>query len=183
MRYHSAIHHRQSIRIKGYDYAQNGVYFITICTHNRHCFFAEINTPTILTRYGIVVRDAWNNTPILRPNILLDAFVIMPNHLHGIIVIGGMSHGGVSKGGVWQYAPTGFRSPSQTIGAIIRGFKSSTTKQINQMRGIPDLPVWQRNYYEHIIRNEEELNRIREYIITNPQHWINDIHFIRESES
>jgi len=122
----------------------------------------------------------------------------MPNHIHGIIAIfGGMSrggesqadvteegvsHGGVSHGGVSQYAPTGFRSPSQTIGAIIRGCKSSTTKQINQMRGTAYLQVWQRNYYEHIIRNEEELNRIREYIITNPQHRANDIHFMRESE-
>jgi putative transposase len=184
MKYNSVSHHRQSLRKKGYYYAQNGVYFITVCTHNRHCFLAEFNTPTLLTRYGIIVHDAWNNTPIIRPDVLLDAFVIMPNHIHGFIVIcGGMSHGEKSQAGVSQYAPTGFRSPSQTIGAIIRGFKSSTTKQINQMRGTPDLPVWQRNYYEHIIRNEEELNRIREYISTNPQHWINDIHFIRESES
>jgi putative transposase len=101
MKYNSVAHHRQSIRMKGYDYAQNGVYFITVCTHNRHCFFAEIKTPMVLTRYGIVVQNAWNNTPIIRPNILLDAFVIMPNHIHGIIVIcGDMSHGDVSKEGV-----------------------------------------------------------------------------------
>ncbi|NTW88447.1 MAG: transposase [Desulfobulbaceae bacterium] len=190
MRYNSVSHHRQSIRMKGYNYAQNGIYFITVCTHNRDCFFAEISTPRVLTRYGFVVRDAWNNTPIIRPNILLDAFVIMPNHIHGIIVIRRVvpcrneSHGEKSQKGVLRYAPTAsFRSPSQTIGAIIRGFKSSTTKQINQIRGTPNLPVWQRNYYEHIIRNEEEMNRIREYIITNPQHWINDIHFMKQSDS
>jgi hypothetical protein len=78
--------------------------------------------------------------------------------------------------------PPLFRSPSQTIGAIIRGFKSSTTKQINHIRGTPDVPIWQRNFYEHIIRNDEKLNRIREYIITNPKHWINDLLFTRGSE-
>ena len=120
---------------------------------------------------------------------MLDEFVIMPNHVHGIIIIrrgtrGGVLRTGVLRTGVLPYAPTPiFQSPSQTIGAIVRGFKSSTTKQINQIRGTPGLPVWQRNYHEHIIRNEEELHRIREYIITNAQNWVNDIHFMTESES
>ena len=196
MKFNPAIHHRKSIRIQGYDYAQDGAYFITICTHNRQCLFGDIKgvlqyAPTakmVLNPFGIVVRDAWQNTPVIRPGILLDEFVIMPNHVHGIIMI----CRGVSQYAPTQYAPTilppyppttPFRSPSQTIGAIVRGFKSSTTKQINQIRETAGLPVWQRNYHEHIIRNEEELHRIREYIITNPQHWVKDIHFMTESES
>ena len=172
MKFNPAIHHRKSIRIKGYNYAQDGAYFVTICTHNRHRLFGDITTEMVLNPFGIVVGDAWQNTSVIRPGILLDEFVIMPNHIHGIIII---------RRGVLQYAPTPiFQSPSQTIGAIIRGFKSSTTKQINQMRRKPGLPVWQRNYHEHIIRNEEELHRIREYIITNAQNWVNDIHFMTE---
>jgi len=93
----------------------------------------------------------------------------MPNHLHGIIMIN-------SGRGVLQYAPTEspFRSPSQTIGAIIRGFKSATTKKINKYTNTPGKPVWQRNYYDRIIRDEDELNRIREYIIFNPAKWEGD---------
>jgi len=197
MKFNPAIHHRKSIRIQGYDYAQDGAYFITICTHKRQCLFGDIKgilqyAPTaemVLNPFGIVVRDSWQNTPVIRPGILLDEFIIMPNHIHGIIMIcRGVLHGDPPRGGtrrgVLQYAPTPiFRSPSQTIGAIVRGFKSSTTKQINQIRETPGLPVWQRNYHEHIIRNEEELHRIREYIITNAQNWVNDIHFMTESES
>ena len=183
MKFNPAIHNRKSIRIQGYDYAQDGAYFVTICTYNRDCLFGEINPEMVLNPFGIIVRDAWQNTSVIRPGILLDEFVIMPNHIHGIIII---------RRGVSQYAPTmappypptpSFRSPSQTIGAIVRGFKSSTTKQINQIRGTPGLPVWQRNYHEHIIRNEEELHRIREYIITNAQNWVNDTQFMTESES
>ena len=202
MKFNPAIHHRKSIRIQGYDYAQDGAYFVTICTYNRQCLFGDIKgvlqyAPTaemVLNPFGIVVRDAWQNTPVIRPGILLDAFVIMPNHVHGIIIIRrgtrrgvlrtGVLRTGVLRTGVLPYAPTPiFQSPSQNIGAIVRGFKSSTTKQINQIRGTPGLPVWQRNYHEHIIRNEEELHRIREYIITNAQNWVNDTHFMTESES
>ncbi len=188
MKFNPAIHHRKSIRMQGYDYAQDGAYFVTICTHNRQCLFGDLKgvlqyTPTaemVLNPFGIIVRDAWQNTPVIRPGMLLDAFVIMPNHIHGISII----RRGVLRTGVLPYAPTPiFQSPSQTIGAIVRGFKSSTAKQINQMRETPGLPVWQRNYHEHVIRNEEELHRIREYIITNAQNWVNDIHFMTESES
>ncbi len=177
MKFNPAIHHRKSIRMPEYDYAQDGGYFVTICTHNRHCLFGIINHEMVLNPFGIVVRDSWQKTLVIRPYILLEAFVIMPNHIHGIIII----RGDGSRRGVLQYAPTSFQSPSQTVGAIVRGFKSSTTKEINQIRGTPGLPVWQRNYHEHIIRDENDLNRIREYIITNPYHWVKDIHFMTES--
>jgi len=88
----------------------------------------------------------------------------MPNHFHAILFI--------IRRGVLQYAPTNkFRSPSQTIGSIVRGFKSAVTKRTNKLRNSPSTPVWQRNYYEHVVRNENELNQIREYIQNNPLKW------------
>jgi REP element-mobilizing transposase RayT len=170
MKYDPEKHHRRSIRLKEYDYSQSGAYFITICVYNRECLFGEIvNGEVRLNEWGTIVEKELLKTPALRSNVLLDEYVVMPNHLHGIIVI--MDH----CRGVLQYAPTRrLRSPSQTIGAIVRGFKSATTKRINEMRAAPGMPVWQRNYYEHIIRNENELNEIREYIVGNPIKWAED---------
>ncbi len=164
-------HHRRSIRLKNYDYAQPGAYFVTVCTNRMTCLLGEIVDGAMkLNPIGEVVEEEWLKTPILRPNVGLDEYVVMPNHLHGIIMI--MDHGR----GVLQYAPTTsrFNSPSQTIGAIVRGFKSVVTKRINRMRDTPGQSVWQRNYYEHIIRSDKALNRIQEYIVYNPQRWHTD---------
>ncbi|MCG8607677.1 hypothetical protein MJD09_22170 [bacterium] len=96
----------------------------------------------ILNQFGEIVKYEWLQTSKIRPNVVIDDFIIMPNHLHGVVVI-------ADRRGVLQYAPTesGFKSPSQTIGAIIRGFESATTKQINNYRNAPGKPVWQRNYF------------------------------------
>ena len=164
------MHQRRSIRLKGFDYAQSGAYFVTICTKDRECIFGKIVDEEMrLNDKGAIVYAEWLRTTEIRINVITDEFIIMPNHLHGIIMIN-------NGRGVLQYAPTEspFRSPSQTIGAIIRGFKSATTKQINELRGTPGKPVWQRNYFERVIRDEDELNRIREYIIFNPAKWAVD---------
>ena len=164
----SKISKRKNLRLKGYDYSSPNVYFITICSFDRKNLFGHIfNGVMRLNENGNIVRNEWLRTTIARDNVKLDKFVIMPNHIHGIVIINGKS-----SRGVLQYAPTNrLRSPSQTIGAIIRGFKSTTTKQINILRKTPKKPIWQRNYYEHIIRNEKDLNEICEYIINNPQKW------------
>jgi REP element-mobilizing transposase RayT len=177
MKYASHKHHRRSIRLKGYDYSEEGGYFVTICTHNRECLFGEIVEGEMrLNEIGKIVKEEWLRTPIIRENVEFDEFVIMPNHLHCILFI-------VNKRrGVWQYTPTKestnistpFRSPSKTIGAIVRGFKSATTKRVNEIHKISGIPLWQRNYYEHIIRNEEDLNNIRTYIDENPTDWYYD---------
>ncbi|MEP9410249.1 MAG: transposase [Candidatus Brocadia sp.] len=175
MIYNPEIHHRHSIRLRDYDYSQSGAYFVTICSWNRKCLFGEIvNGNMLLNEFGQIVKNEWQHTGIIRLNVELDVFVIMPNHMHGILIIVDDNN---NRRGVLQYAPTiksSFKSPSKTIGAIIRGFKSSTTKQINQFRNTPGIPVWQRNYYEHIIRNDKELTRTREYIINNPLQWQSD---------
>ena len=170
MKYNPVFHHRQSIRLKGYDYSQEGAYLITICVHDRQCLFGDIIEGEMhLSRAGKIVADQWAQTASLRSNIHLDAFVIMPNHIHGIVVITESRNGGVC-----QYAPTmhpnepswakkeytysnQMQSPSRTIGALVRGFKSAVTKQVNILFGTPGNKLWQRNYWDRIIRNEKEL--------------------------
>lgn len=157
----------------------------------------------ILNEYGNIVTDEWERTSVLRPNVRVADFVIMPNHIHGILVIvdDSDSRTGVLENktdlrtgvlpyaptipnaptdtGVFQYAPTEFKSPSKTIGAIIRGFKSAAATRINRLRDTPRLPVWQRNYYEHIIRDERSYERIAEYIRLNPARWTEDSLYVR----
>ncbi|MCC7119008.1 MAG: hypothetical protein IT310_10825, partial [Anaerolineales bacterium] len=191
MTYDPKIHHRRSIRLKGYDYSQNGAYFITICVQDRkHLFGKIVNGEMRLNQFGVIARDEWVKTSEMRKNIEMDEFVIMPNHMHGIIVIDDGDGGdrGVDgrRRGVLQYAPAEpakFQSPSQTIGAIIRGYKGAVTKQINTLQinaGVYNMPerIWQKNYYEHVIRNEISLNKIREYILSNPLNWKEDDYYL-----
>jgi len=165
------IHNRKSIRLKEYDYSQGGWYYITICAKDKKCAFGKVvNGKMILNEIGKIVEGEWFKTKQIRPNVDLDYYIIMPNHIHGIIIINEKSN---YRRGELQFAPTNkkFKSPSQTIGAIIRGFKSSATKRINIQCKTPNQPVWQRNYYEHIIRNDRDLYNIRQYINNNPLKW------------
>ena len=181
MIYNSQKHHRRSIRIPGYDYAQEGWYFITICTYQREKLFGEIINKNIkLNKYGKIVYDEWIKSSKIRHEIEINEFIIMPNHLHGIIKIIGNNCGR----GYRPVAPTntyGVIIPSgpypKSIGSLIAGFKSSATKQINIIRQTPGSRIWQRNYWEHIIRDEKDLNRIRQYIINNPLKWPEDKYF------
>ncbi|WP_412710101.1 transposase [Atrimonas thermophila] len=160
--------------MKDYDYSQAGAYFITICTKNRECLFGSIvNGEMLLSAWGVIVKNEWLRTSIIRPNIVVDEFVLMPNHLHGILVIVD-----TDCRGTLQRAPTveRFGKPtSNSIPTIVRLFKSTATKQINELRKTPGEPLWQRNYYERIIRNERELERIRKYVINDPLKWSLDI--------
>ena len=157
---------RRSIRLQGYDYSQAGAYFVTLCTQNRECLFGEIvNGEMRLNEAGRVVADEWINTAEIRDEIELDEWVVMPNHFHGILVIT------VGRGDR-RVAPTG--PQPRSIGAVMAGFKSAATKRINELRQTPGMKLWQRNYWEHIVRNEPELNRIREYIHNNPAQWVLD---------
>jgi len=160
-------HHRRSIRLRGYDYSQAGAYFITICTHEQICLFGEIiNGEMRLNDAGQIVHDEWLRTADIRPNVELDAFVVMPNHFHGIVFLSDES-----RRGDRPVAPTPMGPTPHSIGAIMAGFKSAATKRINELRGTPGAPLWQRNNYEHIIRDDESLNSIREYITNNPLQW------------
>ncbi|MEW6088305.1 MAG: transposase [bacterium] len=215
-KYNPDIHHRNSIRLKDYDYAREGAYFVTICCWNKECLFGEIGigvgagskpalspkpalnpkpAQMILNDTGRMIEDTWNDLPNHNVCIELDEFVIMPNHIHGIIVLAGLaglepvtSRAGLepvtnraglepvtNRAGL-EPAPTGHNVMKMRHGLpeIIRQFKTFSAKRINKLRQTPGVPVWQRNYYEHIIRNEIELNKIREYIINNPFNWQDD---------
>ena len=204
MRYNPQIHKRKSIRLKGYDYSQEGLYFITIVTQNREHLFGEIkNRKMILNPFGEIAQEEWIKSIEIRKNISLHEYIIMPNHIHGIIQI---NYSVAVVEGVLQYAPTAptdnkLKSPSQTIGAIIRGYKAATTKRIKEIiynvEGVLQFPVagvlqyaltdaptainidlkksiWQRNYWEHIIKADKAYQNISEYIINNPKKWDED---------
>ena len=160
---------RRSIRLQGYDYSQAGAYAVTICTHNRDCLFGEIaGGKMVLNHAGHAALQCWQAIPDHFPHAELDAFVMMPNHVHGIVVI-------ADRRGTACRAPTQveqFGHPvAGSIPTVIRSFKSAVTKRINEIRNTPGAKVWQRNYYEHIIRDEGELKRMREYITNNPVQW------------
>jgi putative transposase len=189
MKYNPEIHHRRSIRLKGYDYSQNGAYFITLCTQDRKSIFGNIvNGEMQLSPFGIIARDEWLKTSEMRKNIEMDEFVVMPNHFHGIIVIDDLLGTGTEDlgTGTVHRAPTieQFGKPtSNTIPTIIRGYKSAVTKKINTFQinaGAYNMPerIWQKNYYEHVIRNEASLGRIREYILSNPLNWKQDDYYL-----
>jgi REP element-mobilizing transposase RayT len=154
--------------LQGYDYSQAGVYFVTICTQNRQCLFGDILDGEMrLNDAGWVVADEWIKTPVIRDEIELDKWVVMPNHFHGILLITGSIDRHCT--GDRRVAPTG--PQPRSVGAVMAGYKSAVTKCINELHQTPGAKLWQRNYWEHIVRNEPELNRLREYIQNNPKQW------------
>ena len=179
MKYNPEIHHRRSIRLKGYDYTQPGAYFVTFCSHRRaHIFGEVVSGEMVLNDVGKIARDEWFKTAKLRPYVKLyeDEFMIMPNHGHGIIWIeddGGALRRNAQSGTEQRSAPTGIApgvAPG-SLGAIIRGYKSAVTYAVNAVQNQRGAVLWQRNYYDHIIRNDRELNNIRWYILNNPLNW------------
>lgn len=183
-------HHRGSIRLRGYDYTSAGAYFVTIVTHDRECTFDNI----VFRR---VVEYNWQQIPRHFPNVELDEWVVMPNHIHGIIIIVNDERNDARRGealpqGVSKRTPIaisendsnqnlerGNASPLHgvergSLGAIVGNFKSITTRRINKIRHSRGISIWQRNYYEHIVRDEHDFNRIRAYIIANPAQWTTD---------
>lgn len=178
---------RHTIRLTDYDYSQEGLYFVTICCQDKICRFGKINnSEVVLNEAGRIAHEEWLKTPQLRPNVELGEFIIMPNHMHGIIIINNNDVGtncirpttmGVLNTPLQQCGNGEFRSPSQTLGSIIRGYKSAVTKQIKQLYNAPDIRLWQRNYYEHIIRNEVSYKNISDYIVNNPYNWANDDYY------
>ncbi len=174
------IHHRQSIRLRDYDYSQTGGFFATLCTHRRECILGDIVDANVrLNQFGEIVREEWLRTEQIRPEIKMDEFVVMPNHMHGIIMI--CNHIPNVSVGAYRCTPQDrahihapLRRKPKTLGSIIAGFKSVVTHRINSFRENSNSPFWQRNYYEHVIRDEEDLNRIRQYIIDNPLRWDED---------
>jgi len=142
---------------------------VTICTRNRECLFGDVVDGKIrMSNAGRVVQTVWDGLPERFPTVESDAFVVMPNHVHAILFIVGAGQALPVKGAA-SSAPTG--SGSTTLSKVLRAFKSISAIQVNRLLSRSGQPFWQRNYYEHAIRNEESLNCIREYIATNPLRW------------
>jgi putative transposase len=173
-------HHRRSIRLKGYDYTQPGAYFITVVSYQRQYIFGEIVDGEMhLNWVGRLVQREWQRLTHRFPNIELDEFVIMPNHLHGIILIikGTTETEEDNAIEISRCAHTceQFGKPVPgSIPTIIRSFKSAVSLRINRSRESSSTPVWQRNYFERVVRDQSELKQIREYIQYNPAQWSDD---------
>ncbi len=177
--YDPNINHRRSIRLPGYDYSQEGWYFVTICTQNRLCLFGEIIQDRMqLNEAGLMIEAWWRKLVGKFPNVQPDEYVVMPNHFHGIMNVGaapcGRPDNEISKNVFGQS-----HGIAPTLGGVLNWFKTMTTNQY--IRGVRQngwLPfpgkLWQRNYYEHIVRNENELNHFRQYVADNPANWQTD---------
>ena len=219
MKYNADQHHRRSIRLKGHDYSEPGSYFITICAYQQsHLFGAIVEGGMQSNGYGAIAANCWHQIPQHFPHVALNEFVVMPNHIHGIIVIirrdmalpcpppdDRANHPGLFKcaqcdrpvqtdNGEEDEEDTAVPCPygcanspklsecdrrfgtaiPGSIPTIVGSFKSAATKQINLVRNAPGTPVWQGNYYEHIIRDERSLTNIQNYIVNNPRSWVND---------
>ncbi len=171
----SGKYRRRSIRLKGYNYSEAGAYFITVCTQGHECLFGEVvNGEIRLNEYGKIVVNCWSDIPAHFQNVNLDEFVVMPNHIHGIMIIVGTRFRVGARHAVPLQEERFGKPVSGSIPTIIRSFKSAGTKGINELRQISGIPVWQRNDYEHIIRQDDDLNKIREYITNNPSRWQDD---------
>ncbi len=158
---------RRSNRLKDYDYAQAGAYFLTICTSRRACLLGEVlDGAMVLNRFGRIVEEEWLASGLIRREITLDRFVVMPNHVHGIVFIAEAHQAATANGPPLLYGPS-----ARSVGAFVAGFKSAATSRINTLRSARGTRVWQRNYYEHVIRDRPSLDHLRQYICSNPTRW------------
>jgi putative transposase len=210
MKYDPKIHNRRSIRLKGYDYRRSGAYFITICIHQRRWRLGQVCEGVMVPSIdGGIVAQIWHRIPQHFPNAYLDEFVVMPNHIHGILWLGhdrdgvdrdgddipaGAKHSAVQSSVIPKIKlpnaspqphhgtttphhgtttpPHGTKSGS--VCAIVQNFKSISTRKINQIHQTPGSRIWQRDYYERIIRDDVALDRVRTYIRNNPRSWAKD---------
>jgi len=157
---------RKSIRLKGHDYSKSNAFFVTICIKDSKIKPGEINDDKFLPNdYGLSVEESWHWLESHFDYVELDEYIIMPNHLHGVILVTDIRRGGS------RAAPTAKMPKTKPLGQLIGAFKTVSTKIINRMRNSSGVQIWQRNYFERIIRNEKELVKIREYISKNPVQW------------
>ncbi len=186
-----------SARAPWWNYANDGVYFITICTAGRDHLFGEIqNEQMILSEIGKIVQQEWEKSFEIRDELFCDAVVIMPNHIHAILRIDNINvdvnvetHGRASLPSTQNQSTPNQPPkkngiairPPKSISSFVAGFKSAATKRINDFRRTPKMGVWQTRFHDHIIRNENEYNKIKNYIETNPANWAHDKFFKQDN--
>ena len=183
-------HERRSIRLLHFDYSRTGAYFVTICTRDRMCLFGDIvDGEMLLNDFGRVAHEVWERIPAHFAMVETDAWIVMPNHVHGVIFMAGPDTGGLASAGTNAgegVAPRPTRAthasplqrpsgpPKRSLGAVVGSCKSAVSKRINESEWSRRTSVWQRNYHDHIIRDAASLDRIREYIAQSPACWAND---------
>jgi len=173
---------RKHIRLRNYDYREAGAYFVTVCTHNRRPILSVVQKDGVALRpEGEIVRAAWLDIPNHHPHVTIDAFVVMPDHLHGILFFGPdyATEIDLYEPRAQQAAPPQVLPGS--LGAVVRSFKSACSRRINMRLGTPGAPVWQRGYWERVLRNAVELQHAREYIADNPRAWWEKYHVQSEA--
>jgi REP element-mobilizing transposase RayT len=147
------------MRLAGYDYSLSGAYFVTVCTHGRECLFGEIVADQMrLSPSGESVASVWQALPEHYAHVQLDAFVVMPNHVHGVVVL----------------APDEAARVRHGLSEVIRGFKTFSARRVNELRNARGVAVWQRSFHDQVIRDAAILRDIRNYIAANPSQWLND---------
>lgn len=163
-------HHRRSIRLSGYDYAGAGAYFVTVCTRGKESLFgAFVGDQVRLSPWGRIALQCWRSIPQHYARVGLGAFVVMPNHVHGIIHI--------EEAGTACRAPTteAFARPvAGSLATIVRSFKAAVTRRVRRLDSDAGRRIWQRGYFEHVVRNGRDFDRIGDYILTNPERWLLD---------
>jgi REP element-mobilizing transposase RayT len=166
---------RKRVRLRGFDYASPGAYFITICTHRRACLFGEVHEGHVhLSLPGDIVRTVWQGLPVHFPDMDVDAMVVMPNHLHAILVLQpfvGAEHPELPDASPLPVPNRAHGTRPGSIPSIVQNAKSVSARRINLLRGTPGAAVWQRGYFEHVIRTQEDLDRLRRYIESNSLRW------------
>ncbi len=172
MRYDPKIHQRRSIRLTDYDYSNAGVYFVTVCTHDHECLFGDVSADgtMVLSAAGDVVANEWAAAVAAYAGAECDAYVVMPNHFHGIVIFND-TVGAIRES---PLHPPMQQRRTMGLSRLVGRFKTRSAKRINPLRGTPGASVWQRNCYERIIRNDAERDRIRDYIQNNPARWADD---------
>jgi len=179
-----------SIRLNDFDYSKNGAYFVTICTRNNEYIWGNVNDQLMnMTRQGEIVKECWLALPLHYCNCTLDEFIVMPNHVHGVVIINNdiietsfkqdniVAETGlkpdtvVVETGLKPVSTVGRVAKPYSLSEIIRGFKTFSARKVNEYQNTRGKPFWQERFYDRIVRNEEELNRIRRYIVENPLKW------------
>ncbi len=169
-------HRRRPARLREYDYSAPGAYFVTVCTEGKRRIFGEITDGQMrLNEAGRMVQEVWEQLPRRYPNVELDSFVVMPNHVHGIlcITVGAIHELPLRELPTHEQLEThlNIKRRNMLLPKVIGFFKMNSAKMVNRMRQTPGQPVWQRGYYEHIVRRTDRMSRIREYILNNPLRW------------
>lgn len=173
---------RRSLRLKGFDYTQTAVYFVTLCCNRRACLFGEVvRGEMVLNAWGEVVAQEWLRSFEMREELGLDAWVVMPNHFHGLVWfdravlerLGAIQREAATEGSPAS-GPWPLRRRARSLGSMIAGFKAASTRRINQLRHTAAPPIWQRNYHEIIVRDDRMLHNVRAYIRNNPRSWSGD---------